>query len=128
MLLLYKPHVRSSICILISRIRVRWVLQVLTCSCVLLCHIYPLMDIYTSARFSLKISSEGGYFPRIIEIDLLFHCQLSQQGWPYLSLKWVRLVPHGTNPGPFQIRIQYILPTGHDIIRSIHYSLKHFIY
>ena len=64
---------------------------------------------YDSIVFSKIIWSEGGDFPRIIEIALLIHLQLSKPGWPDLEPKWARLAPSGTYLGLFQVRIKYIL-------------------
>ena len=52
--------------------------------------------------FFVISTSDRGDFPRIIEIALLFHLQLSKPGWPDLS-------PNGTYLGLFQVIIKYIL-------------------
>ena len=64
---------------------------------------------YDSIIFSKIIFSEGGVFPRIVEIALLFHLQLSSPGRLDLEPKWARLAPNWTNLGLFQVRIKYIL-------------------
>ena len=64
---------------------------------------------YDSIIFSKIICSEGGAFPRIIYIALLFHLQLYKPGWLDLEPKWARLAPNGTYLGLFQVRIKYIL-------------------
>ena len=67
------------------------------------------MAYYDSLIFSKMICSEGGDFPRIIEIALLFHLQLYQPGWLDLEPMWARLAQNGSYLGLFQVRIKYIL-------------------
>ena len=84
---------------------------------------YLLFVAYYDSMIFSKICSEGGDFPRIIDIPLLLHFQPYKPGWSNMETKWVRLAPNGTNQELFRLKFNTFWrgePTVLETIQNIH--------